>query len=69
METKPKPRHKFTAGNRANPMGRPPKTTSLDELFAVARPAIAEKVIEKALAGDMTAAAIVLGMAGKGIIR
>jgi hypothetical protein len=32
-------------------------------------PAIAEKVIEKALAGDMTAAAIVLGMAGRGIIR
>jgi hypothetical protein len=62
-----KPRYKFPKGVQSNPSpkGRAPKVTSVEELIAVARPAIAEKVIEKALSGDMAAAAIVLGMAGR----
>jgi len=69
METKPKPRHKFPVGNLANPLGRPPKTTSLDELVAVATPAILELVIEKAVAGNLEAAALVLGLAGRKLNR
>ena len=66
---KPKARHKFAPGNRGNPRGRPPKVTSMDELVVTAAPAVLEKTIEAALAGDMAAAAIVLGMAGRGIMR
>jgi len=66
-ETSSSKQTRFGAGNKAS-LGRPRKTASLDEMLATAASAIAEKVIEKALAGDMAAAAIVLGMK-KGTFR
>jgi hypothetical protein len=59
-----KPRHKFPKGVQSNPRpkGRAPKVTSVDELVVTAAPAVLEKTIAAALAGDMAAAAIVLGM-------
>jgi len=68
-DEKPKARHKFAPGNRGNPLGRPPKVTRMDELIATAVPAVLEKTIAAALAGDMSAASIVLGMAGRKINR
>jgi hypothetical protein len=61
-------RNKFPLGNRAS-QGRPRKTATPDEMIAIAAPAILERAIAAALAGDMAAAAIVLGMAGRKIDR
>jgi hypothetical protein len=68
MSETPSKQNRFIAGNTMS-KGRPRKAPSLDEMIAAARPAVAEKVIGAALSGDMAAAAIVLGMSGRGMIR
>jgi hypothetical protein len=60
-EFKPKLR-RFPKGVSGNPAGRPKKTVGVAALLEASIPAILERVIEAALAGDMSAAAIVLGL-------
>jgi hypothetical protein len=67
FDGKPDPFRGLKRGAKPGP--RDPRRVSDKQLLATAAPAILERTIEAALAGDMTAAAIVLGMAGRKIDR